>query len=63
MYIYVHVCLFHPLAYGIQATLAPTFVEDVFGGKLVSTVTCQECETVSYMYMYIYTLRVLYREW
>ena len=33
--------------YGIQAQLARTFVDDVFAGRLVSTVVCQECGNVS----------------
>ena len=33
--------------YGIQAQLAETFVDDVFGGRLMSTVVCLECGNVS----------------
>lgn len=33
--------------YGIQAQLAETFVDDVFSGRLVSTVVCLECGNVS----------------
>ena len=34
-------------AYGHEAALARTFVDDVFGGVLVSTVKCNECNSVS----------------
>jgi len=34
-------------AYGHEADLAPTFVDEVFGGVLVSTVLCKECSCVS----------------
>ena len=34
-------------AYGMQAMMARTFVDDVFGGVLVSTVTCDVCYHVS----------------
>ena len=35
------------IAYGHEAALARTFVDDIFGGVLVSTVTCNECNSVS----------------
>ena len=41
--------------YGQAASLAHTFVDDVFGGHLASTVKCMECQTVSvaaYMCLY-----------
>ena len=41
--------------YGQAASLAHTFVDDVFGGQLASTVKCMECQTVSvaaYMCLY-----------
>ena len=33
--------------YGMKALTAHTFVDDVFGGTLVSTVKCTECANVS----------------
>ena len=36
----------HFVVYGIQVQLAETFVDDVFGGRLVSTVVCLECGNV-----------------
>ena len=36
----------HFVVYGIQAQLAETFVDNVFGGRLVSTVVCLECGNV-----------------
>lgn len=36
-------------AYGIQASMSTTYVDDVFGGVTVSTVTCLGCETCSEM--------------
>jgi len=35
------------IAYGHEAALARTFVDDIFGGVLVSTVMCNECNSVS----------------
>ena len=37
----------------MQALQSPTFVEDVFGGKIVSSVTCLECNTVSHLFLII----------
>ena len=34
-------------AYGHKADFARTFVDDIFGGVLVSTVKCNECHSVS----------------
>ena len=36
-------------AYGHEAAFAHTFVDDIFGGVLVSTVMCNECNSVSYL--------------
>ena len=33
--------------YGIQAAMVETYVDDVFGGKLASSITCLQCKTVS----------------
>jgi hypothetical protein len=45
--LYVCVLLFPPTAYGMQALTARTFVDEVFGGTLVSTVKCADCASVS----------------
>ena len=34
-------------AYGNQAQITPTFIDEVFGGTLISTVTCLQCHNVS----------------
>ena len=49
------------LAYGIQASMSTTYVDDVFGGVTVSTVTCLGCETVRYYInvLTIYTVTLL----
>lgn len=39
------VCL--SVGYGMQSLMARTFVDEVFGGMLVSTVTCDVCGSVS----------------
>jgi len=36
------------VAYGRQADQSRTFVDEVFGGVLVSTVTCDTCTSVSW---------------
>ena len=33
-------------AYGMQAMQSTTYVDEVFGGKIVSSVTCLECQEV-----------------
>ena len=33
--------------YGTQAQLTNTFVDDIFAGRLISTVVCQDCGNVS----------------
>ena len=36
-------------AYGMKALMVQTFVDEVFGGTLVSTVRCADCANVSIM--------------
>ena len=43
--------LWYSIAYGMQALTAHTFVDHVFGGMLVSTVKCEECDSVSLKYL------------
>ena len=46
-------------AYGHEAALARTFVDDIFGGVLVSTVTCNECNSVSLVRLPYMVTRIL----
>ena len=33
----------------MQAMLSSTFVDEVFGGKIASSITCLECQTVRHL--------------